>query len=253
MLALLDGDIFAYRCAASAEKDPVEVAIWRARESIEQCLHAVSATEYQVWLSDKRENNFRYAIYPEYKANRTQPKPIHLDAVREYLLSDFKANIASGQEADDALGIAQCTLEQPTIICSIDKDLLQIPGDHYNFVKNEFTWDIDEEDGLRHFYKQILTGDRADNIFGVVGIGPVKAERIISECIDEPDMFVSCLHLYKGDRERLIMNGKVLWIRRKPNEIWEPPNETTISESEGTSASTASAGHDSGDLYRTET
>ena len=227
MLALLDADIFAYRCAASAENDSAEVAIARVDEAIERCLKAVGAKEYQTWLSDRSENNFRYAIYPEYKANRTQPPPRYLPDVLEHLTSEWQANIAVGQEADDALGIEQvkASLEKESIICSIDKDLLQIPGRHYNFVKEVFQ-EVSYEEGIRHFYRQLLIGDRADNVFGVRGIGPVKAEAAIGIHKSHFEMFDTVLHYYEGDRARVVMNGQVLWIRQQPEEIWEPPVDT---------------------------
>ncbi len=63
------------------------------------------ATEFTIWLSDRAENNFRYKIYPEYKANRKDlPRPRHLEALKEYLITKWSARIALGMEADDALG-----------------------------------------------------------------------------------------------------------------------------------------------------
>jgi 5'-3' exonuclease len=224
MIALLDGDIFAYRCAASAENDPAEVAVWRIKDSIEQTLDAVGADEFQLWLSDKKENNFRYAIYPEYKANRTQPKPVHLELVRDYLLSDWKANIAKGQEADDALGIAQCALTD-SVICSIDKDLLQIPGKHYNFVKLEHLY-VEPIDGIRHFYKQLLIGDRTDNIFGVYGLGPKKVAKLLDHINSVVEMYEIVKDHYDSV-ERMHMNAKVLWIRQQEEENWRPPVDGT--------------------------
>lgn len=222
MLALLDGDIFAYRAAASAEKETAEVAVWRAQDSIDRCLNDVGATTFVIWLSDKAENNFRYSIYPEYKANRTQLPPTYLPNVLNALKNKLNAKVTPNQEADDALGIDQCNLEEETIICSIDKDLLQIPGLHYNFVKQEFKT-VTKEEGIKHFYKQFLIGDRADNIFGVYGIGPKKADGIINPCTTEEEMFDRVVHYYENDRDRAVINGKVLWIRQKQEQIWEPP------------------------------
>jgi hypothetical protein len=238
MLALLDGDIFAYRCAASAENDSAEVAIWRVRDNIEQCLEAVKADKFQLWLSDRSENNFRYQIYPEYKANRTKPPPRYLPDVLEYLHSDWQANIAIGQEADDALGIEQCKVfagdiddpvEYTSIICSIDKDLLQIPGRHFNFVKGIFQ-EVNPLEGIRHFYKQMLIGDTSDNVFGVYGIGPTKASKALNHIESQDEMYDVVLQLYDGDKGRVLMNGQVLWIRQQEQQIWNPPNVEAIQD-----------------------
>ena len=66
---------------------------------------------------------------------------------------------------------------------------------------------------------QCLTGDRADNIKGIEGIGPKKAERILAECYTEQQYFNAVRDAYSNDEE-FLMNGRVLWIRRKPNEDW---------------------------------
>lgn len=228
MLALLDGDIFCYRCAAVSENESFDIAVFRVVDAIELTLAAVGAESYQLWLSDKRENNFRREIYSEYKANRTQPDPIHLQALKQFLIDEWEANVATGQEADDALGIEQCKAEfGSSIICSIDKDLKQIPGRHYNFVKQEFD-EVTPEEGIKFFYKQTLIGDRADNIFGVKGIGPIKAAKLIDHLGSESDMYAACLNAYGDEGDRLIMNGKVLWIRQKPDQIWSPPDVTVV-------------------------
>ena len=130
MRALLDGDIYSFRSAAASEGDDLGIAIWRLEEMIENSLHEIKADEFSIFLSG--ENNFRYRIYPEYKANRTAPKPRHLKDLKNYLIEKYRAVVSDGCEADDLLGVEQCKSDN-TIICSLDKDLRQIPGNHYSF------------------------------------------------------------------------------------------------------------------------
>jgi len=43
---------------------------------------------------------------------------------------------------------------------------------------------------------------------------------------DEKDLYNACLYMYKGrgmSEQDLIDNARLLWLRRKPNEMWEPP------------------------------
>lgn len=217
MLALVDGDIVAYRCAASAQQDPEWIANARAKELMEQILGAVRATEYRVFLSGSR--SFRKEMYPQYKANRTQPPPIHLAACKQYLVNDWQAVwTADGIEADDALGIAQVSVDS-SIICSIDKDLKQIPGLHYNFVKREFDT-VDEKQGWYNFYIQMLVGDSADNIRGCPGIGKAKAPKILAGCSTVQEMFDACRNTYNDD-ESMFMNGQLLYIWRKEQDHWD--------------------------------
>jgi 5'-3' exonuclease len=98
-----------------------------------------------------------------------------------------------------------------------------IRGWHYNFVKKE-KYFVKEEDTMRTFYKQVLTGDRTDNIEGLKGIGPVKAERILKECKTDREMYEAVLKAYDNNEQRVLENGQLLWIRRQADQLWQPPS-----------------------------
>lgn len=214
MEALLDGDIYAFRVACTTENDPESIATFRINEMIEATLAEVEADSYKIFLTSK--DNFRKKVYPEYKANRKKEPPKHLKFLKDYLEANWNAVEAKEMEADDYLAIYQ---NDNTIICSIDKDLLQITGKHYNFVKKEFST-IDELEGDRRFYTQLLTGDTSDNIKGIDGVGPVKAGKALAECTTEKEMFDVVRKMYNND-EWLIMNGQCLWILRHMEDDWK--------------------------------
>ena len=220
MKALIDGDIVVYRGAMSAEKEEQWVALARADQMIQDIIADTGATSYNVYLTGS--NNFRRDIAPSYKANRPDSRPTHWQAVREFLVTQHKAQMCNGYEADDEMGVQQDKETMSTVICSIDKDLLQIPGRHYNFVKKEHKV-VDLDQGLKHLYLQSLIGDRSDNIIGVAGIGPVKAEQALAELLPE-EWYDKCRELYNDD-ERFHLNMKLLYIWQKPNDVWEPPNK----------------------------
>lgn len=224
MIALIDGDAILYRCAASVKEDePEEIALVRTDQLLRQILTTTQAESYRLFV--KHEKNFRNVIYPEYKANRTQPKPVHLEACYQFARDEWNAENQIHLEADDLLGIYQT---EDSIICGIDKDLLMIPGKHYNFVKEVFT-DVEYEDGLRHFYKQALIGDRADNIVGVSQIGPVKAAKIVDHLQTEQEMFDAVFACY-DDPTRLITNLQCLYILQEENNSWVSRQNLTLPE-----------------------
>jgi 5'-3' exonuclease, N-terminal resolvase-like domain len=207
---LIDADIVCFRCAASAEDEDLDIAIMRTDNMMQEILSY--GDSYLAALSGK--DNFRYKINPEYKANRVDKiKPRHLEESRSYVISEYKAITCNGYEADDFLGFNQT---DSTIIASIDKDLLMIPGHHYNFVKREYT-EASELDGLKQFYRQMLIGDSSDNIFGVKGIGKVKAAKLIDHLDNEEEIYSVVFGLY-SDLERFNMNTDCLWIWRNINE-----------------------------------
>lgn len=224
MLAIIDGDIVTFRAAFSAEEEPEPyIACARANTMVEEILLATGATEYKVFISG--EKNFRYDVYPEYKANRLNAKrPKWEKDVKAYLEINWDAERSEGCEADDLMGLTQVSAQKQgkeSCIATIDKDLDQIPGWHYNFVKKE-KYFITPEQALIHFYYQCLVGDTADGIKGVPGIGPKKASRILSQCESEREMFAAVREAY-GNDEEFAMNAKVLYIWKQPNDIWKWP------------------------------
>lgn len=215
-IALIDADLVAFRCAATVQDyDPVDVAIYRVDVLMRQILEATESEEYRSFLTGR--GNFRKIINPEYKANRKDKEPpCYLQECRDYLIKEWNTVVSDGCEADDLLGIAQT---DETVICSLDKDLLMIPGTHFNWTKLQYTH-VDQLDGLRTFYKQMLIGDRSDNIFGVDKIGPVKAAKLIDHLEDEVDMINEVFSLYGLNEERFVMNAQCLWIMQNEDETW---------------------------------
>lgn len=232
MQALIDGDILVYRTGYTVNEEGQDwIARARMNETIQFILSETNANSFRIFLSDSK-SNFRLKIFPEYKGNRKQPKPIHYEFLINTLLKEWKAEVAFDEEADDALGINQKV--GSTIICSIDKDLYQIPGHHFNWVTGK-TRVISELEGLYNFYKQVLCGDSTDNVcaatnLGCPGIGPVKAEKALEGCETEEDYFTTVVELYKKNckenfNTRLITTAQLLKIRRKEGELWIPPFE----------------------------
>jgi len=235
---LIDGDLFAYRCSASAEHDNEHIACARMETLLDNCLQETQADNFQFFLTG--DTNFRYKIYPEYKANRTQPKPRFLKHCQEYLKDQYLAVVSDNCEADDCMAIAQSaeSSDLRTIICSLDKDLLQVPGWHYSWeisggpqdkrwTKPACLQEISPIEGLRRFYKQMLTGDASDNVKGVTGIGKVGAEKMLNGLETEEEMFDVVRDAYGFD-EAMLMNGQVLWMQRQVGQIWRFPFEDKV-------------------------
>lgn len=218
MICLIDGDLVAYRCAATCkEDDPVDVAIYRVEKLLREIIEASDSNEYQVWLTGS--NNFRKDINPDYKANRKDMvPPVYLQDCREYLVTEHGAKLAHNMEADDMLGINQTT---STIIASLDKDLLMIPGKHFNWTKQQFGdyTEVTVEQGNKHFWKQMLIGDTSDNIKGVAGLGPVKSSKLIDPCETDEECMEVVLSKY-DDYDRFLVNANCLWIMRHKDSIW---------------------------------
>ncbi len=170
--------------------------------------------------------NFRKTIYPEYKANRAKlVRPPCLEEVKQWFIDNgYTEPIVDHLEADDLLGLHQ---EEDTVIVSIDKDLLMIPGWHYNYVKDELLY-VTEWTGIYTFYNQLLVGDPTDNIKGAQGIGKAKSAKILAHCRSERELR-DAVEPYFSCFEEMDMNAKCLWIQQKGRTDW---NEISECESE---------------------
>ena len=172
------------------------------------------------------EDNFRIGVatIQKYKGNRVgTEKPIHWQMLRDWLIDKCYTTVSVNEEADDVISRAcwrGCT------IATIDKDLDNTPGPHYNFVKKEL-YHVSAPQAMNHFYTQMLTGDKADNIPGIKGIGPKKAAKILAGCTTpfEHEGAISPMYMatYGEDWHKAMTEvGQLLWMRRETDtEMWQ--------------------------------
>ena len=238
-------DILLYRVGYTTNEETEEVAQFRMEELIQRILDTIKATQVSIFLSCGRADSFRAKLNPDYKAHRKQEKPVHYAFLRQYLIDVWGAVEGIGEEADDLIGIAQNTLTNTTA-CTIDKDILYgVKGDKFDFVK-EKVFHTTEEDARHFFYKQLLMGDRVDNIFGITGVGTAKSDKILDGLWGESHekYWNKVVDTYRGylqtewadqyeewtdvEEERMIkmitLSGQQLKIRSEIGEIWQPPH-----------------------------
>lgn len=212
----------------SYEVEPIENCLHKVKLKIQDILTNTGATSYKIFLSTPHDDTLfrlKYQNKIAYKANRKDlKKPEHYDNIREYLLKNYNTEQVCGIEADDALGIYQT---DETIICSIDKDLRQIPGKHYNMNKNILD-NVSVTGGWNNMYTQVLTGDRADNIPGLNRIGD-KTAKLILDKLDTPvKMYEVCLEEYQRQgksQEDMEEVCNMVYILRRYNDRWSRPND----------------------------
>lgn len=211
---LIDADILVYRCGFAAEGEEEWVAKHYVDKDITRIADTTGCANFTCYLTSSDKSNFRYNIYPQYKANRVQPKPKHYEMLRKVLREDYGAVTVEGEEADDAIGKAHNP--KTTCIATIDKDLDMIPGWHYNWVK-EVMYQISPIEATRWFCQQLLMGDPSDNIPGIRGIGKVRANRMLEGCTSENEMYELVIEQFLSRNvppKELQRNAELLWIRQ---------------------------------------
>jgi len=149
----------------------------------------IGEVEYYITNAPKSR---RRLISKVYKSNRKPNKWVN--QIRKYLIEMDFAKTHPEWEADDLisdrakeLGADQC------IILTMDKDLKQIPGIHFNYYRPKVTNEngikvsgdakglevVSNEEARYSFWLSMLTGDHGDKISGINGIGPKKGAKIL--------------------------------------------------------------------------
>ena len=231
--------------AKNVEPEPVEHCLHSVKIFINSMLHEIDADEKKIFLTGGGQR--RVDIFPEYKANRDEThKPYWYSEIHQYLQETHGADMIIGEEADDAMAWHQWAdkatrdgdqLGAETCICTIDKDLNMVPGFHYNWKANggkgDLFW-VDETVANRLFFEQWLSGDTADNIPGIPGVGPIKAQKILAGVGDDPFlMYEKVINEWSGPpvvasapacqsvEEYVHLIGDLLWMQRVPGETWD--------------------------------
>ena len=230
-MMLIDGDIIAYRMAWACDEETNVVFVKGSTDTFVSNLLLVYeglVEGYQLYLTGTGNFRHDYAVTAPYKGNRkSRPAPRLLRDIRQHLIEQWGAVVVEGEEADDAIAIAATAIGDLAIMASIDKDFDQIAGTHYDFIKNREYY-VDEVEGLKFFYQQIITGDAIDNIIGVEGVGQQGAKDLIQGCRNESDMW-DIVRDQLGD-DRALENARLAWLRREVGQIWEPPTTRSTEE-----------------------
>jgi DNA polymerase-1 len=161
--------------------DPEET--WRCIEyRIKECTEITQdyfdSPDVQPVICFSHSDNFRKKLNPGYKSNREGvPKPILYADMVAKCKRLYKFEEWDNLEADDVMGLLQ---SDSTVICTGDKDLMQIPGFHLNLIDPEGgIFQTDKASGDHMFHVQCLSGDPVDGYGGCPKIGKKKAEAIL--------------------------------------------------------------------------
>jgi len=229
MIALLDADIIPYELGAVlGESVPVGKVLNATEGKIEAIIRESKCTDVKCFLTRSRDNfRIERATVSPYKGTRSHEKPYHWLAIREFIERMYDTEEAIGLEADDLIGTAHLENED-SVICSRDKDMDTIPGWHYRWRcgdrQPQRKYYVNPIDAWRFFYYQLLTGDLADNIKGVIGIGNTKATKLLDDCYTRNDLHEKVkqvyINIYGGGS-----NEPIYYEDVKKNRYWRKPTE----------------------------
>ncbi|MGR7996654.1 DNA polymerase I [Xanthobacter sp. ZOL 2024] len=183
-------------------------------------------------IFDKSEDSFRKALYPQYKANRSDPPdelipqfPLMREAVRAFGLIPVEQ---ARYEADDLIATyadQAVKAGAEVLIVSADKDLMQLIGPHvamYDPASGESGGRgarperrIGEAEVVEYFGVppdkvvdvQALAGDSTDNVPGVPGIGIKTAAQLINEYGDLDTLLARASEIKQPKRRQSLLEN----------------------------------------------
>lgn len=220
---LLDTDIIAYICALKCETKIdgfTDEPLYHLEQDEETCFKYLQGfvdslaeklkPDHMIACMSDPDVNWRKAILPHYKGNRTDAHiPFHLAAAKNWFVDSVDSRSFPTLEADDVMGILatnQLLVKDP-IICTKDKDLYTIPAKIYNLGTGTKRRPTVEEADIYHM-SQVLSGDLVDGYGGIPRVGEKVAHKL----------------LYEG-----LAEGKTLWeVVMEQYEDWEMTEEDAL-------------------------
>lgn len=241
---ILDGDSACYRVTTTAKK--MDTAIRRFTTEIYEAMYLTKADSARVHLTPKGcFKNGRHLLLgaKPYQAQRSAIKPPLLEPLRSLAPSLFLPHEAIQVyahydiEADDAVMIDAYSVEN-AIVISEDKDLNLVPcpryclktgrilrltpGDRFGWIgtrKTDSGAIKSDGHGVKFFWLQMLMGDTADNVKGILkydgkNCGEVTALKILEPVQCENHAANLVINGYRAIGQNPLPEAEALWLIR---------------------------------------
>jgi 5'-3' exonuclease len=237
-LLLIDGNNLAYRWLQRKNYNSFQDDYLRTIESLSKSYNA----ERTIVCFDFGKSYYRMELLDSYKGNRIKPQEEEEQKHYEEFfacLNDipnilpYQTLKFRGLEADDIITFLTQNVSpnyEHTWIVTSDRDMFQLLSDKISifniFSKKEIdmayfleTYDLKPEEYL---FSRILEGDKRDNILGVEGIGPKRAQQLAKE-YKTLDTLINSLPLkgkakyisnLNGSKEKLLVNEQLISLKK---------------------------------------
>lgn len=236
-LLLIDGNNLAYRWLKRKNYNSFQDDYLRTIESLSKSYNA----ERTIVCFDFGKSYYRMELLDTYKGNRTKPQEEEQKHYEEFFacLNDipnmlpYQSLKFRGLEADDIITFLTQNISpnfEHTWIVTSDRDMFQLLSDKISifniFSKKEIdiayfleTYNLKPEEYL---FSRILEGDKSDNILGVEGIGPKRAQQLAKE-YKTLDTLLTSLPLkgkskyisnLNASKEKLLINEQLISLKK---------------------------------------
>ena len=187
---LVDGDLLSYKITSALEEtinwgndnwtlwSDFNLAKQLWTQSIGFYMGLTKSKNPIICFSD--EKNFRKQLDSGYKSYRKKiRKPICYKSLRDWIEKTHQCVSYKNLEGDDVIGLlATGKYKNNCVIVSGDKDMRTIPAWQMCIIDDQLE-KVDNDLADHFFCTQVLTGDISDGYKGCVGVGAVKASRVL--------------------------------------------------------------------------
>lgn len=245
---ILDGDGPCYVAAATVKR--LDTGVRRFQQEVLKRMFLAGAQDVRIHLTARnsdKHGRFRVKAVKPYQGQRdSSKKPPLLEPIREAVaqrenwLQEFDSVILHRElEADDGMIQDAYRLGEHGVINSDDKDLRMTPHLYFEqktgqvmqsqpvgFVELAYTPSGTPKivgQGPMFFWGQMLAGDTADNIQGILRLhgqkcGPVGAYEALKDCKCTTDAAQFVLDEYRAINQNPLAEGWLLWLTRWPGD-----------------------------------
>jgi len=248
-LLLVDGNNLAYRWLHRKNYNSFQDDYLRTVESLGKSYNA----EKTIVCFDFGKSYYRMDLLDSYKGNRTKPK--EEEEQRHYeeffaCLNDIPELLPCqslkfrGLEADDIITFLVLNLSkrfEHTWIVTSDRDMYQLISDSVSIFNMFSRKEIDlptfyetyEMEPEQYLFSRILEGDKSDNILGVEGVGPKRAQQLAKEYASLTDLLDSLplkgkskyIQNLNTSKEKLLKNEQLISLKKYNKTVIEAAKE----------------------------
>jgi len=248
-LLLVDGNNLAYRWLHRKNYNSFQDDYLRTVESLGKSYNA----EKTIVCFDFGKSYYRMDLLDSYKGNRTKPK--EEEEQRHYeeffaCLNDIPELLPCqslkfrGLEADDIITFLILNLSkrfEHTWIVTSDRDMYQLISENVSIFNMFSRKEIDlptfyetyEMEPEQYLFSRILEGDKSDNILGVEGVGPKRAQQLAKEYASLTDLLDSLplkgkskyIQNLNTSKEKLLKNEQLISLKKYNKTVIEAAKE----------------------------
>lgn len=194
--------------------EPVEFILSSVKHHIENIVEKLGASYYYGYIGKGDSFRVGKSTILKYKGNRdASTKPIHLEAVENYLIEHHRAKIIEGIEVDDKV-VIDCLADKRLTLVGEDKDYMGCDISFFNYAKMDAPQlisgfgelYIDSKNTVRgwgyiFWLFQVMYGDSSDNYYAHsasdVKWGEKSAYKLLENCRTEKEAWEKVIQGYK--------------------------------------------------------